>query len=98
MTTIGVDIIDPVKKKDIDALDALDAFIPLQCTENTTDLIKSLSLGMMNISDGEEKKVMVDATICASGGWEGDPDSSYLPGGVLEEDGITADMVAEEWG
>eukprot|EP00957_Ditylum_brightwellii_P108729 8294366-Ditylum_brightwellii.AAC.1 len=94
MTIIDAVIIDSVKKKDIDALDA---FIPLQHTENATDLTKSLSLGMRNINDRKGKKVMVDAVICASGGWEGDLDSSYLPGRVLEEDDITADMAAEEW-
>mmetsp|Transcript_19202 Transcript_19202/g.27933 ORF Transcript_19202/g.27933 Transcript_19202/m.27933 type:complete len:360 (-) Transcript_19202:375-1454(-) len=95
MTIIGADVIDPVKKKDIDALDA---FIPLQHTSNATELTKSLSLGMRNINDGKEKVVMVDAIICASGGWEGDPTSSYLPGRLLEEDGITPEMAAEEWG
>eukprot|EP00957_Ditylum_brightwellii_P027879 2106350-Ditylum_brightwellii.AAC.1 len=83
MTIIGADIIDPAKKKDIDALDA---FILLQHVENAMDLTKSLSLGMRNIDDGKEKKVMVDAIICASGGWKGDLDSSYFPGRVLEED------------
>eukprot|EP00957_Ditylum_brightwellii_P119391 9108195-Ditylum_brightwellii.AAC.1 len=92
MTIIGANIIDHVRKKDIDA------FIPLQYTENAMDLTKSLSLGMRNINDGKNKKVMVDAIVCASGGWEGNLDSSYLPGRVLEEDGITADMAVEEWG
>eukprot|EP00957_Ditylum_brightwellii_P058383 4427652-Ditylum_brightwellii.AAC.1 len=41
---------------------------------------------------------MVDDVISASGGWEGDPGSSYLPGRVLEEDGITADMMAKKCG
>eukprot|EP00957_Ditylum_brightwellii_P059270 4499470-Ditylum_brightwellii.AAC.1 len=62
------------------------------------DLTKSLSLGMRNINDKKEKKVMVDAIICANDGWEGDLDSSYFPGRVLEEDGTIADMVTEEWG
>eukprot|EP00957_Ditylum_brightwellii_P107939 8233513-Ditylum_brightwellii.AAC.1 len=95
MAIIGVDIIDPTKKKDIDALDV---FIPLQCTDNAAYLTKSLSLCMKNINDGKEKKVMMDAIICAIGGWEGDLNSSYLSGRALEEDGITADMAAEEWG
>eukprot|EP00957_Ditylum_brightwellii_P166784 12695021-Ditylum_brightwellii.AAC.1 len=67
MTLIGVDIIIHVKKKDNDALDA---FIPLQHTENAMDLTKSLSLGMRNTNDGKEKKVMVNAIICARCGWE----------------------------
>eukprot|EP00957_Ditylum_brightwellii_P149942 11419205-Ditylum_brightwellii.AAC.1 len=62
------------------------------------DLTKSLSLGMRNINDRKEKKVMMDAIVCASGGWEGDLDSSYLPGRVLEDDIITVVMAVEEWG